>query len=588
MVVSTDRPGYRARAPRGILIFRIVRRLTTEFSYPRWALVLERRFPKVLGDRLITAVEMADIDQAERYGYSADMIRQTITEAREKIGQVEVNEVFNWRRLRTMTLVAIGIPLAIVAIAFASHAISTRSDDPVRAGWKLYHVSTIVGERDLLLWDTPWPRRALLELQGDAKSGLRVARDGTPPRIRVKSYQWVIADRSKADGWRPIMWSEVNEKLVGMSVPAVPFRSLGYQGESNLRSTAVAAVTGLAAMETAPDENPNFSTSAAEWTLDSIYERARHSNQTESADKEPPQIARLKARMSAADFQELQRVFEKLDALADDPSHGRKLRKLNSPESVSFAYTGVKTAGSGTFNPEGNGEYAGEISGLKEDVRFVIKAEDYRTRPQNITLIPPPALTKLAQVSFQPAYLHHAAPQGQGYAALRGLRQQMPEERLSLTGDKSVFGVPSGTEVVLTGVSEKPMASAWIVPKIGRVPGAKVGSAARVPLRISDRSAEHGSLPLLWSEVNEALLGVPVPEFNPKVLVAGEQTNLTDTTTWTADEVSARSRQTADSARILKISRATSAQTIGTSTRRAPTRKRKTSPESTCSRRDDL
>src|SRR5262245_45672418 len=43
----------------GILVFRIVRRLTTEFSYSALALVLERRYPKVLGDRLITAVEMA-------------------------------------------------------------------------------------------------------------------------------------------------------------------------------------------------------------------------------------------------------------------------------------------------------------------------------------------------------------------------------------------------------------------------------------------------------------------------------------------------------------------------------------------------
>src|SRR6266545_320753 len=53
----------------GILIFRIVRRLTTEFSYPALALVLERKFPKVLGDRLITAVEMADVEAMGKFGY---------------------------------------------------------------------------------------------------------------------------------------------------------------------------------------------------------------------------------------------------------------------------------------------------------------------------------------------------------------------------------------------------------------------------------------------------------------------------------------------------------------------------------------
>src|SRR5262245_26735578 len=70
----------------GIVVFRIIRRLTREFSYPALALVLERRFPKLLGDRLITAVEMADVEQMGRYGYSKDMLRATIAEARERVG----------------------------------------------------------------------------------------------------------------------------------------------------------------------------------------------------------------------------------------------------------------------------------------------------------------------------------------------------------------------------------------------------------------------------------------------------------------------------------------------------------------------
>jgi len=497
----------------GILVFRIVRRLSTEFSYPALALVLERSYPKVLGDRLITAVEMADIEQAARFGYSADMVRQTIAEARERLGAVDVHAVFNWRRLRVMALLAIGIPLAIVAIGFAAHAISAREVQPRHAAWKFYHVGAIIGERDLLLWDTPWPRRALLELQGDAKDGLRVARDGSPPRVRVKSYQWVIADRSRPDGWRPLMWSEVNQSLVGFDVPAVPYRSLGYQNEANLRSAGLAAVIGTAGMESAPDENPDLSTNPADWTVDAIHERAGAGAASPGHENgEAPQFARLKTRMGVEAFQRLQDVFARLDALADDPGNGRTLRKLAKPEAVTFSYAGVRTAGSGTFKPEGNGEYAGEITGLKEDVRFVIKAEDYRTPPRPITLIPPPTLIKLAQVSFQPAYLHYAQPTGEGYAALRSLRQRMPEERLSLTGDKSIFEVPSGTEVILTGTTEQPIANAWVVPRVGQVPGAKPGSAAPVALRLPDRSNEQGVRPLRWSEVTDALLGVHVPE----------------------------------------------------------------------------
>jgi hypothetical protein len=68
--------------------------------------------------------------------------------------------------------------------------------------------------------------------------------------------------------------SKVNESLIGMNVPAVPFRSLGYQNEPNIRSVGLAAVAGSAGMESAPDENPEFSTNAADWTVDAIYERA--------------------------------------------------------------------------------------------------------------------------------------------------------------------------------------------------------------------------------------------------------------------------------------------------------------------------
>ncbi len=434
----------------GIVVFRIVRRLTTEFSYPALALVLERRFPKVLGDRLITAVELADVEKAVGYGYSREMIHVTIKEARDRVGTVPVNDVFNWRRLRIMGLIAVGIPLAILVVAFASHAIATREVKPVRAGWKFFHVSTILAERNVLLLNTPWPRRALIELQGDAQNGLRVARDGAPPHIKVKSYRWVIADRSRPDGWRPLMWSDVTESLVGIPIPEPSFASVN-----------------------SPEGNSQHSANASEWTVDHVDEIGR-------------------------DDPSLKPVLDRLDAMADDPSYGRKLRHLDTPGSVGFEYSGVKTSGSGTLNPEGNSEHAGDITGLKEDVEFVIKAEDYRTQPRTITLIPPPTLTKLARVEYQPAYLHYAPPlvpdkerpnaqpvRG-GYIELRGLRQQMPEEKLSLTGDKSVFIVPAGTEVVITGVTELSIARAFARPKVGRVPGAKPGSADLVPLNLSD------------------------------------------------------------------------------------------------------
>ena len=132
---------------------------------------------------------------------------------------------------------------------------------------------------------------------------------------------------------------------------------------------------------------------------------------------------------------------------------GRTLRKLDLPARVSLAYAGQQKTGDVTLAPLPNQEYAAPVPDLKESVRFVVRAEDFRTSPRDITLVPPPLFTKLARTEYQPAYLHHAPPQGEGYPVLAGLRQEMAERALSLTGDRSVFPVPSGTEMVLTATN---------------------------------------------------------------------------------------------------------------------------------------
>jgi hypothetical protein len=452
----------------GIVVFRIVRRLRTELTYPALALVLERRFPKVLGDRLITAVELADLKEAARHGYSTSMIRQTIAEARERVGAVPVHEAFNWRRLHVMAGMVAGFILGIVVVAFASHAIAARGVYPAHAGWKLVHVSSILAERNLLLWNTPWPRRALLELDPSIKeTGLRVARDGAAPRVKVKSYRWVIADRSAADGWRPLRWSDVTEDRVGVRVPALPYSSLAY-----------------------PDEKAAMPTDAESWTLDAVWDRARESAVVRD---------KLSNAMGGDDYQALQKVLDRLEEIAASPSQQRHIRRLGRPEGVAFDYAGAHTGGGGSLNPEGNDEYAGEIGGLREDVVFIIRAEDYRTPPRAVTLVPPPTLLKLSRIEYQPAYLYYAPPLAPnperpgemmqlGPSALKGKLQQMREEKLSLTGDKSVFAAPAGSEVVITATTELPIVKAYAQPKVGLIPGGKLGSAARAPLTLLDEN----------------------------------------------------------------------------------------------------
>src|SRR5438874_2667182 len=65
-------------------------RLFRDFTDAALALVLERRFPKLLGDRLITAVELSDLKKAEEQGYSPAMILETIHEAAERVQEVPV------------------------------------------------------------------------------------------------------------------------------------------------------------------------------------------------------------------------------------------------------------------------------------------------------------------------------------------------------------------------------------------------------------------------------------------------------------------------------------------------------------------
>ena len=435
----------------GLLAFRIARRLTTEFSYPALALVLERKFPALLGDRLITAVEMADVEAMGKFGYSTEMIHVTIAEARERVARVPVKEVFNWRRLWVLGVLAVGVLLGTVAVSFASFAVATKSANVYRFGWKFAHVSGIFAERNVALMNTPWPRRAHLELVGFPESGeLTVGRDAPPPRVTARAYRWVLADRHAPTGWRPLRISDLTPEFVGRPVPELP-------------PTTLAQVSH--------EGDP---------TVDSVERLAGESDS------------------------QWQDVFTALAAKADEPSMGRTLRRLDLPAEVTYKFSGARSAGSGTLSPQQNNEFAGEIGGLKEDVGFVVKAADFATAPHLIRLIPPPTLKRLGREQFEPAYLYHAPPQGERYDALKGRLQKVNVKDLSLTGDRTVFAVPAGTELTLVAeaytaddgtISEfDRILSAHAVPVAGRFPGTVFDAAGKptqqpVPLEIVDDGA---------------------------------------------------------------------------------------------------
>ncbi|HEY3788606.1 MAG TPA: hypothetical protein VGL71_07115, partial [Urbifossiella sp.] len=438
----------------GIVLFRIAARLTTELSYPSLALVLERKFPKVLGDRLITAVELADVERQSRYGYSSQMIHMTIDEARERVGTVPVNDVFNWKRLRNMAALAVGLLFAVVATGFIAFAVGNKSADPVRFGWRFAHVTGTFLERNVLIRHVPWPRRAHLEFAGFDGPERRIPKDSPETEIKVKAYRWVLADRSAPMGWRPLKWSDLDEKLLGGPVPALPVAAFRIASEGGL------------------DGDP------ADWPVDRV--QAIGMDDKDARDK-------VMQALQGPDYEslrnDLERVFAKLDAQASDPAMGRTLRRLDIPENVTLNYSGTSKSGNVTLGAQKNQEFASPISELKESVHFIVRAEDFRTPAKAITLVPPPMFMSLSRTEWQPAYLHHTPPDF-NYASLHDRRQLMVEKGLSLTGDRSLISVPSGTELTIAAKVDTDLTAAYLVPKVGLLPGARPGSSEPIEIPI--------------------------------------------------------------------------------------------------------
>jgi hypothetical protein len=465
-----------------IVATRVVLRLTREFSYPSLALVLEKRYPAVLGDRLITAVELADVRGQAHVGYSPQMIERTIAEARDAVETVPVREVFNWRRLwRRLLLVAV-LMAALTAVWYGLAAAFGRVTAPGEFAWRSGDVAAIWAERNLLLRDTPWPRRAHLELLDVSDAGLRVGKNDAPPKIRVRAYEWVTAAPGSRDGWRPLRWSDLTPDLLGDSVSPPASLTVADEGDWSPTDVSLSAVAGGVRMASAVRPVAHRAVPLTDKTADEVF-----------------------AAFPPAAHPETAAVHDRLDELAARPAMSRTLRRLAIPDAVTLTYRGLpadpdargrdqgSTSGSIRLTREPNGDFSAEVAGLKESVSFVVRAEDYRTAPRDIILVPPPMLTRLYRVESQPAYLFHPAPQqtradgtldAPRFELLKGLRQVLGEKDLSLTGDRSVCSVPAGTDLVLTGIADKPLAEVYVQPRAGRVPGAPPGSTAPVPIPV--------------------------------------------------------------------------------------------------------
>jgi len=224
-----------------LLLVTLLLRLLRQFSDSSMALLLERRFPELLGDRLITAVELADPEAAATHGYSPQLLRVAIHEAAERVDRVPISQVFDWKRLQRRGWMLVVLTVGVYALTAGGFCLARqiRKEGQVLAGVGDFNeVASIWVERNLLLRDVIWPRRAHLEILpwanplggSEADEALRageisIPQNSAPPTLRVRAWKYVLADREAPEGWRLLTWEHLTTRkdLFGdLKVPPLP------------------------------------------------------------------------------------------------------------------------------------------------------------------------------------------------------------------------------------------------------------------------------------------------------------------------------------------------------------------------------
>ncbi|MCS6977135.1 MAG: hypothetical protein NZM31_09040 [Gemmatales bacterium] len=175
-----------------LLGYKVLFRLLVPFRPAALALLLERRFPNVLQDRLVTAVELADLEAAAEMGYSPEMVAATARSAAAKVEEVPLLQVLNWTRLQRLVVAAVVCTAAMLALALLATDTFAR-----------------FLERDLLLRSVYWPQPIVLDVLGFAEGERKAVPHGGDLRVTVRAYRFVVADASHPEGWRPVTWSDV-------------------------------------------------------------------------------------------------------------------------------------------------------------------------------------------------------------------------------------------------------------------------------------------------------------------------------------------------------------------------------------------
>jgi hypothetical protein len=495
-----------------VLLSRLLRR----FADPALALVLERRFPDLLGDRLITAVELSDTRAAAQQGYSLAMVEQTVREAADRVERIPLNEVFDWRRLvrrgAIVLLLTAGLYL-LVGGAFA--AADAASDGRAALGGfsGLNHAAIIWFERNILLRNTIWPRQSHLEFVNlRPGEGVVVGRDSQPPAIRVRALKYVVAgppSRHAADAYRAWLtaWGETADSVRNR---VANFRRAPEEGWR--------ALTWFDLFDVLPHP-PAADALPGDWdardratgpTIDEIELRMDHpeTHETLSADAQSA----------------LREALSQVDARTAEPGVRRQLRKLKIPETVYLQTQGATTVGRTTLERVADNEFSGQFGELKEpgdlpwSFTFTVQGEDYFTAPRSLTVVAPPALIKLESQERRPAYLYYRAASGR-LSSLRGQKQLFePRDVLDRSGnDVTRIEVPAGTDVTLLAQATKELTEVKLLPrKTGGVVKGTVEATGSYGFKATFPDVRQEQQVLFEMHDTEGVVGVRAVALRPK------------------------------------------------------------------------
>jgi hypothetical protein len=450
-----------------IIFRRILGRVTKEFAPRSLALILERRFPEELGDRVITAVELAEVDRFQEYGYSSGMILQTIAEARTRLSELPVEKAFDWSRLNKLFFRFILI-MVVGLIATATISSIVGRYGPGRFIWKFNHTIAIFGERNLLLKNTPWPRRAYLEVLNFPESGeLRIGRDAPPTRLIVRAVKWVKEDSTKPDGVVPLNWGDIKTILRPNEVAEIP-EKLILEGSISRSALPLAggSLAGLNGIDLPAEASWKF-IEPSQWPVDMVEELLQPDHE----------VSRYLQTRDPARLTALRETLDKLEKKSRIGTMQRRLRKLELPTEVALSARGDKTRTDLNLRADSAREFSTILSDLKESIRFKLRTANFVTRERAVTLIPAPTIEHLTRIERQPAYLHYRSvldasrpPLFSDTSKLKGLKQVIVEQDLSLSGERSRFEMPIGTYVTLKArvAASKILKQARLLPKPGK------------------------------------------------------------------------------------------------------------------------